>query len=155
MPQSDKTPSRPQCGFVARCPRQSMDSVTNDPICMFEQHEFWMVEKMKTFATLCWEGSESPCFPLSYIISAELRSECISSVRVPKFNCLHSCLLRTERTTAGMLCVLREGCVRTPRLQQHTTQILGNSVMLSQYSYNMIEAQINISFTLLMLTKYL
>lgn len=121
---------------------------------IFEHHEFWMGEKMKTFPTLCWESSESPSFPLSYIIIAELRSECSSSAQKPKFNCLLARVYpgRRERQQECVLCVLREGCTRTPRLLQHTN----SQIVLSQHDYNMIEAQVNISSALLMLlTKYL
>ncbi len=126
MPQSYKTPSRPQCGFVARCPPGRAQTLWQMIHYMFEQHELWMVEKMNTFPTLCWESSESPCFPPSYVISAELRSECLSSAQKPKFNCLvtHVYSGQKEQQRECVQCVLREGCVRTPRLLQHTVQTL-------------------------------
>lgn len=92
---------------------------------MFEPHELWMVEKIKTFPTLYWEGNESQCFPWSHVISVELRSKCISSTHVHPG--------QRERQQECVLCVLREGCVRTPRLLQHTVQTLRQCFVLTEW----------------------
>lgn len=92
-----------------------------------------MVEKMKTFPTLCWESSESPCFPRSYVISAELRSECISSAQKPEFNCLLTRVYSGQRAAVGMCGVCTQG-----GLHQHTTpnaaHISNSEIVLSSNS---------------------
>lgn len=130
---------------MARCPPVEPRSITclNDINCGKDENLPCTVLRKK---------SESPCFPRSYIISAELRSECVSSAQKPKFNCLLTRVYsgQRERHWECMQCVLREGCVR-----KHATHNSNSRYCALQHACNMVEAQINIGFALLMLlTKY-
>lgn len=64
----------------------------------------------------CLDSHESPSRPCSSTDRSGLRSESISFVQKPKFNCLLTvCSGQSRRQWECVLCVFREGCVRTPR----------------------------------------
>lgn len=146
MPHGSQTLGRPQCGFVARCPRWSPDSVRNGPLCVLAA---WILnggEDENLPPTVC---REKPWVTVLSFRATLLASAFPQSFFEPS---PHSLFAQDRTSSSGNVSRVYSGRAATGHHTCGSTQYnLWYGVVLSQHDCNLIEARTNISFALLML----